>query len=324
MTLSSALGDLNRRLGYQSSPAADVTTRLTAFLNEAQQDVLGEIGGRRLVHGTIPFASVASQPEYGLPPSIARILSIRDTANNRRLQTVPESTYRTMLPNPAASNGTPYAYAPLGRGPMVVALSAVNSIWVISTSAGDVQTCYFELVDATGRVITGSATVNGITNVQLGTSAIITEIRDVYLSTVAVGTVTIRSASGVGTVLSTINIGTTRTVYERIALITTPGGALTYTVDCEVDATDLVNATDEFPVPVRFARVVETRAMTYEYLKAGDQLRYTMVMGEYRRDLGKLNHYLTSGPDQMIIPGSGVQSPSVLPGNWPWDGYGVR
>lgn len=328
MTLSASLLDLYRRLGYQSTPAADVTTRLTAFLCEAQQDVIGEIGGRRLLHGTITFASVASQAEYGLPPSIARVLDIRDTANNRRLQSVPESTYRSMIPNTASSNGTPYAYAPLGRGPMSVAIGTPSTIFAISTSAGDVQTIYFEMIDTTGNVITASAMMNGITGVQLGTSATITEITDVYLASVAIGTVTIRQTSGVGTTLGTINIGKTRTVYQRIGLITTPAGAVTYTVDCEVDATDLVNATDEFPVPVRFARVVETRAMGYEYLKAGDAMRYGIIMaprtGQYWRELGKLNHYLISGPDQMIIPGSGIQSPSVLPGNWPWDGYGVR
>ena len=324
MTLSSALSDLYRRTGFAASPDAVVATRFTSHLNEAQQDVLAKIGGRRLVHGTITFASVANQAEYGLPPSIARVLSIRDTANNRRLQSVPESTYRTMLPSTSAAAGTPYAYAPLGRGPMVQAIATAGTLFVISTSAGDVQILFYEVVDSTGLVISGQVTVNGITGVQLGTSATIVEIRDVYVATLAVGTITIRQTSGVGTIYGTIGIGKTRTVYERIALITTPAGALTYTVDHEWDATDLVNATDEFPVPVRFGSCVKARALCYEYLINGDATRYALMDREYVRELGLLNHYLISGPDQMIIPGSGIQSPSVLPGNWPWDGYGVR
>lgn len=324
MTLTSALADLYRRLGFSSSPDAVVTTRLTSHLNEAQQDVLAKIGGRRLVHGTVPFASVANQAEYGLPPSIARVLSIRDTANNRRLDSIPESTYRIMLPSTSSATGTPYAYAALGRGPMVQAIATAGTLFVISTSAGDVQTLYYEVVDTTGLVITGSVSVNGITGVQLGTSATIAEIRDVYLSSVAVGTVTIRQTSGAGTIIGTIGIGKTRTVYERIALITTPSGALTYAVDYEWDATDLVNATDEFPVPVRFGSAVKARALCYEYLSNGDANRYAMTDREYQRSLGELNHYLVSGPDQLIVPGGNTRSPSILPGGWPWDGYGIR
>lgn len=321
MSLTAALADCYRRLNFQTSPASAVTTRLTAFLNEAQQDIIGEIGGSRLLHGTITFASVASQAEYGLPPTVARPLSVRDTANNRRLEQISESVYRAMLPNPASSSGTSDRYALLGIGPMAIRPTAAAAIFIISDNAGDVQVAQFDMITSAGQRVTGSATVNGITGVQFGTLGTIVEIVDVYLATVAVGTITIRMTSGVGTVLGSIYTGQLRPQYQRIALVTTPAAALTYAVDYEMDATDLVNATDEFPLPPRFRQAVTLGALRKEYAHAGDVLRYELTTREYDRDVKMLRHYLASGPDTLTIPGGGFSSPSNLPGNWPWSGW---
>jgi hypothetical protein len=130
------------------------------------------------------------------------------------------------------------------------------------------------------------------------------------------------SETGGSPVVTVIYPGHLREWYQRIALIETPSAVITYLVEHERDATDLVNASDEFPVPVRFAQAVLARAEAYEHKTRADTTRYTMAMTEYQRRMGLLNSYLTSGPDQVYIPGGQVPAPSVLPSNYPWTGYG--
>lgn len=325
MSLTNALADLYRRLNFQTAPAAAVTTRLTAFLNEAQQDIIGEVGGSRLMHGTITFPSVVNQSEYGLPPSIARVLSIRDTANQRRLTQVSESQYRATLPNTANMTGTPDSYALLGYGSMAIRPTTADKAYAVSSSAADtVPVLYYEAVRASGQVIQGSVTLNGVTAVQFDSLTDIVEISDIYLSAACVGTVSVTQTSGAGPVMSSIYPGDTSENYQRIALIKTPATVLTYTVEYELDAAALVNGTDEFPLPPRFLRCVAYGALMKEYFHLGDVGRYQLSSQGYERELKFLRHYLAAGPDTITVPGGTARAPSILPGNWPWDGYGVR
>lgn len=321
MSLSTALADLYRRLGYATSPATDVATRLTGFLNEAQQDVLGEIGGSRLVHGTIQFASIADQHEYGLPPAIARILSIRDVTNRITLEAVPEAVYRAWVADPSSYTGRPVAYAALGLGFCALKPPSASSIFILSTDAADTtQTLYVRVIQSTGAVTLSSAVLTGTAAINL--AADVVDIAEVYLSAVCAGNVTVRITSGVGTVMTTIYAGNLRHRWQRIALIGTPSSAITYTVEHERDATDLVNASDEFPVPIRFSRAVVTKALCYEYEKLGDAVRWGMMTKRYEIELGQLNSYLASPPDQIYIPNRGRATPSNLPSNYPSSGWG--
>lgn len=323
MSLSSALTSLYGRLKYGSIPATAVTSRLTLYLNKAQQAVLAEIGGTRLVHGTVTFASITSQPEYGLPPSIARVISIRDVSHRLRLGVMGEDEYRSWLADPASDTGTPNAYVALGIGSVSLRPSAADAIFVISDNAADTAVVLnWELVTSAGQTLTGTTTLNGLTGVQLGTLSTIAEIGDIWLTAAAVGTVTIRQTSAVGTVLSTIYPTHSRERFQRVALVPTPSAAVTYTVDCERDALDLVAASDDFPVPVRFADCVEERALMYELADMGDVNRFTITKSEYARMLGLLNDYLVNPPDRVYIPGGQTEQPSNLPGNYATSQFG--
>ena len=86
MNLSALLADVYRRLAFASSPAADVTTRLTAFINETQQEIFGEPGAEFMLNNTGSFASVANQSQYGLPPNISKLKQIRDATTLITLQ----------------------------------------------------------------------------------------------------------------------------------------------------------------------------------------------------------------------------------------------
>jgi hypothetical protein len=113
-----------------------------------------------------------------------------------------------------------------------------------------------------------------------------------YISTAAVGTVTLREDSGSGTVLSTIPIGATYARYRRIAFAPPPAAAITYYIDCERLVTDLVNDTDEPLVPQRFHRLLAIGARAKEYEKQNQVGRSQLAKQEYDKELKKLKFWV--------------------------------
>lgn len=321
MTLTAMLADLYRRFGYQSSPATEVTTRLTAFLNETQREITMEPGFKSLLRTTITFDSVASTPEYLLPGNIAEILSIRDTANRRTLDRISEAEYRRRIADPSANTGLAWAYAPIGLTTAPPSRpSDPSQIFAVSSSAGDTQLLHYEVVQADGNVTTGSVTMNGVTAVSLSSSlTTIVEIADIYLATAAVGVVTILEDSGVGTALGSIKIGQTRQYRWRVALVPTPSSAFTYTVDAERNVTDLAVAADQPQMPERFHYVLVSGARMKEYEFKNDTERYIMARGEYQSHLGQMRAFLASGPNEVIVPGGKPTGISQLGGYYPAD-----
>ena len=85
MTLTAILADIYRRTGYATSPASDVVTRITAFVNEVQRELLSEPGMEYLLNDSVTFGSVADQATYGLTPAVARIKTIREATNRIKL-----------------------------------------------------------------------------------------------------------------------------------------------------------------------------------------------------------------------------------------------
>lgn len=322
MQLGDILADLYRTLNYQSSPASAVTTRLTSYINRSQEDILGDPGHADLLKARITFASVSAQSEYALPPSISRLLSIQDTANLWRLTRVEESYARTVLADPSRQNGTPQSYAEVGRVPFGLRPSTADKVYAVSSSAGDTtQNVKWQVITSTGAIITGSTALNGVTAVQLGTSAAIVDVVDAYLDAVCAGTVTFTQTNGAGATLSTINIGNFREWYLRVMLLPTPASALTYTVDYERHIIPLANPTDEPTLPGRFQRVLIWGALCLEYIHLGDQTRLVMAKREYENELGQINMFLSSPPDQLTIPGRSMTPASNMPAYYPWSGF---
>lgn len=316
MTLSDLLSDCYRRLNYQTAPASAVTTRLTAFLNESIDDILSRAGLSDVLHGTITFASVANQPEYALPGSVARVLMLTDTANQYRLTPLTEDAYRAITPAPLTQTGTPTGYALLGLTPCALRPSDASQLFVKSSDAGDTtQTVKYEVITSAGYRRSGSVALTGTTAVSLNAALTdIVEVTDFYLSAACLGVVSLLEDSGVGTVLSTIGIGITREMFQHLALIATPAAPLTYTLQYELDTRALVNSTDEPALPPRFHRIVGVGARWREYEHLKDERRL-MVEREYLAGIGQLIAYLGTQPDAVIIPGRTLSPPSVL-GPW--------
>ena len=318
MTLSEMRADLYRRFNYAASPATDVTTRLTAFLNETQNEILSEPGMEALRNGSLTFASVANTPQYSLPQAAARVKTIYETTNDHKLWPRDLEWYRAAYPDVAAVTGTPEYFVDLGLTGIAVQPSDASEIFVDSTAAGDTGTAYLEGYRTGGYFRSLSVTMTGTTAVSLG--AAITDfvwLTKFYISAAAVGTVTLHEDASGGTELARIPIGQTFARYRRIALVPTPSAAITYTCDFDYDVPDMSNANDESILPPRFHRLLVLGARSKEYEKQDDQSRKILVDREFEKGLKKLKFYVYSqSVGQPNLRGSrGLERPSQL-GAW--------
>lgn len=319
MTLNDLLADLYRRLGYSSSPDSAVTTRLTAFLNQAQRDVLTEPGMERLLVGHATFASVASTPTYALPPSVARIDKIYDTTNRWALRELLLDQYRTYDPATTTTTGLATHYVDLGFAAVNTQPADASEIFVKSTAAGDTNTAYLEGYRTGGYFAAVSKVMTGVTAVSF--SATLTdfvELTKFYLSAVAVGTVTLQEDAGSGTELARIPIGQTTSRYRKIALWPCPSSAVTYDLDTERDVYDMANATDEPVLPFRFHPMLLDGALTREFTKK-DDTRLMVATREYDRQLKNLKFFLYTNNDYRPVMGrrTAYKRPSTLGGWFP-------
>lgn len=305
MTFAQMKLDVFRRTGYQDTPATAVSTRIGGFINEAQQELLAEKMLAPLLRSEITFTTTASTPTYGLPPTVTRILTVRDTAHRRRLISQTNDWWRFVAPDPTTVTGTPQYYIPLGTRPVASQPSAADKVYAVSTNAGDTtQTLYYEVVRTGGYMQQGSITLNGLTAVQLDTLTDIVAINDWYLSAAAAGQVSLLQTSNVGPTLATLTIGGTHPRYQWIGLYPTPSAVYTYTLEHELDATDLVQDTDE-PVwlPPRMHRLLAVGARKREYEQKADVPRQMAAQAEWDKGVLALKSYVNNPPDQTVVPG---------------------
>lgn len=274
MTLDDLRLDFYRRFGYASSPASEVTTRVTALFNETQAEILSRPGLESLLNGSLTLASVASTPTYGLPQAVARLKHLYEATNDQYLIRRSLDWYRHAYPDPTAVTGTPDSFADLGYVGIAVQPSDASEIFVDSTSASDTGTAYLEGYRTGGYYRSLSVSMTGTTAVSLG--AAITDfvfLTKFYISAAAVGTVTLHEDASGGTELARIPIGQTQARYRRIALAPTPSAVITYTCDFEWDPQNMANANDEPLLPPRFHRLVGVGARRREYEKKDDSRR---------------------------------------------------
>lgn len=192
MTFTQILADLYRRLGYGSTPASEVSTRLTAFVSQTQRQILTSPGLQKLRDGMITFDSVANQALYGLPPIVAKVEHLRDEVNRRPLVERPLTWLRSTDPGLVNIGSPASVYVPLGPQPVIKQPSGPTEIFVVSTDAGDTQMAYLEAVRTGGYPISLSVGLTGITPVSFGVDYVdIIEITKFYLASLAVGTVTL-------------------------------------------------------------------------------------------------------------------------------------
>lgn len=326
MDFSAILSAVYEEAGYQTSPASAVVTRIKRFVNEGVRAVLSEPGLARLADSDSPatFASVASQARYVLPESVNRILRVSERTNDYALDIMSMDWYRKVEPDPTTT-GTPTHVVPIGRVAVATQPADASEIFVKSTSASDTsQIAYIEGIITGGYLRTASVTLTGTTAVTL--SAAITsfiEITDFYLSAAAVGTVTLLEDSGSGTELARITIGATRPRYYALYLWPTPAAAVTYYVDYRRELVDLVNNTDEPPMPTDAHPALVAYAVMREREQKEEPERYVIAKARYDKALSRLKYATQTLGSEIPVSGRrAVVGHSRLGSMYPADRWG--
>ena len=315
MTFNEILADIYRRTSYTTSPPSDVTTRIKAMVNQTHRSLLSHPTLQSLRDDTITFDSTSGTVRYGLPPNIALVQTITERTNRIRLVQMSLDELRYIDPG-LTSSGTSTRYVLHGIQAVAVQPSAAAEIFVKSTSASDTGTAYMEAVRTGGYRVSLSVTMTGTTGVTLGAAYTdIVEVTKFYLSTAAVGTVTLRQTSGSGTVLATIPIGYEFSRYQGIQLWPTPTATITYYVDYMRTIPDLVNNTDEPLLPEDFHWMLSEGAMVHELRNHDDDTRRD-AMAAYDRGLSNLLYRVGSPPDFLPSRGSVQQEMSRVGSNF--------
>lgn len=290
---------LYRKMGYADSPPSEVSIRLKMFLNEIHRRILGLPGMAHLRQSQTTFTTVASTPQYSLPPDVARIIGIRDASNDAVLRGQSWEWYMSQEPDPTSTTGIPEYWAPVGQVAVARQPSAAGRIYVKSTSASDTTLCYIEGTRTGGYPFTASVAMTGSTYAQVGTFTDVVAINNWYLASSAVGTVTLhQDDEGRAEDLAQIAIGHAHARYLRIALWPTPSSALTLTLDYSRDVEDMVDNTDEPLVPRDFAWVLEAGARMLEYERLDDR-RYAAAKADFEKGVRNLKWFVTQQADSL-------------------------
>lgn len=293
-----------RRLAKNATTLDTLTqTRLRDFMNEVQREVLSEPGLRHLADDTQTVASVADQHRYALT-NVSKVYRFYEPTNDRTLQPMSMAEYRARCPDPTAITGTPTHYVFEGYSPIAKHPSDASQLYAISTSAGDTQTVYLEGEITGGLPNSVSATMTGTTAVALSGATTWERVIKFYLSSAAVGNVSLREDNGTGTVLATIGGAQTQQRYWSFYLYPTPSAVVTYSVDFQIHMTDLAQDTDEPRIPSLFHDLVILGAMAKEYEKT-DDTRFDAAYGRYRMRMKDLLYYMASqtlhtGPETAV------------------------
>jgi hypothetical protein len=301
MTFSEILTDIYSRTNKPSSPEAETIARIKRFVNQRHRTLLSTPGIDQFRDSTSSFASVAGTARVALPQALTRINRIFETTNDRRLMEKDLDWLRTV--DPQQTSGTPIAYVPLGYQYVAAQPSDASQIWVKSSSASDVGTAYIQGIRTGGILGSSSVTMTGTTAVQIGSFSDWIEITKFYVSSAAVGSITLHEDSGVGTELAQITIGRTRPYYFVILLWPTPSAVTTYYFDFTREILDLVNDTDEPYLPTDYHDLLSIGGRMDEYEKMDDS-RHATAKADYKTKYDSLQFFIHGRGSERLIPRS--------------------
>jgi hypothetical protein len=241
------------RLEYDSSVvAAIVTTRLNAYMNEAQRWILTQKGCSQMRRMVLPFVCIANQPMISLPQPVAKIWTIQDRVNLKLLDEISLLDLRTSDPGLSISSSFPYAYvlhnvaAVTEREPAAACALAFNSTSAADTAPKRVNV---EGYTNTGEYFTESVNLNGVASVTTTRNTILSVTRFTLSSAAALSTATgivsMFENSSASNLLSRIFAGRNSARYTRIQLYPTPTTANTYYADVDLHIEDMAAVYDE-------------------------------------------------------------------------------
>lgn len=306
MTLNELEQDVYRRTNKNTSSVDTATqTRIRAFLNQRHRELLTLPDCQQLRDIVLSFATVANQAQYVLPQALARVHRMWDAADEQTLSERPITWYRAVAPDPTVQTGDPEVFCVLGQTRVAKQPSDASAIFIDSTSASDTGTARIEGVITGGYRQSASVTMTGTAAVQIGSLSSWIQIDNVYLSTAAVGTVTLHEDASGGTELANIPIGSTMPRYWSFYLWPTPSSVKTISVEGAREVSDMAQSTDEPLLPVDFHRLLVYGACADECLKLDDS-RYQAFKGEWAQGVADLKYWLHARASYR--PGAGVPS----------------
>ncbi len=313
-------------LNYQPNPSPIVVTRIKRWANEAHSHVLRLPGLTGLRQGTVQFSSEANRGYYGLPQVFERIDAIVQQSNNVRLALRTRDWFRSVDPG-ERSNGNPYVYVPEGLQ-QAFRQPDETGVWVVSDDATDTA----QVVRLVGIRENGdqhqqvSATLNGLTRVQVGTITNYVWIQKWDVSSTCAGTVRLYDAAVLGNELARLPVNRTAVQYEGIRLWPTPSAALDYVADGQLLIPQLVNDDDVPMLPDSYHDMLPCYVRFREYKKSGDATRASMEQSEWLNWIARLQAFIEYTPDYRPVAGT-VNNDNFRwnnLGSWfPADGWGV-
>ena len=251
------------KLQVSRTQTGTLNDQIGGFVNQWHRDMLTQPVFRGFRKTELTEASVASQWRYGT--KLLEIEHITERTNDRRLIKRTESWWRRNFPDPTEDTGDPEYWVPLGQTRIRKRPADASELFAISSSASDTNTISVEVVRSNGEVSLLSVSMTGVTGVSLDTGITdVVDVLDVYLSAVAVGTVSLREDSGVGTVLSEIAIGETKPRYTQFVLVPTPSSVLTFFLNGVSRMHDMVDNLDE-PLIYEDFHDILVKGGVYEY-----------------------------------------------------------
>lgn len=299
MTRADLLSAWYADCNHPASPAAAVTTRAATYMNEGMRRVLGTPGLThfRTSDSTFALTATASQARYVVPESVERIRMIQNRTNNIVLQEMTLEQYRRIEPDPTEISSTPSHYVPIGRVAVAVQPSNASRLFVDSTSASDTANALVEGYITGGYMRQVTKAMTGTTGVDVDTTITTwVEVTDFYVSSAAVGTITLLEDSESGTELARITIGASRPRYFGFYLWPTPSAADSYVIDFDRRVVDLSNNTDEPPWSENYHWIVLAYMRAREYEKT-ENTRYQEAMREFDRGLRELRAFTQNTPN---------------------------
>lgn len=318
MNFKEIVDDALDKCDYDSTLASSLPrTRFKRLVNQWHRQILSRPEFSRLRDSTITFATVASQAQYGLPPSIARINRIYDSAtNNPRLT---ERTLDWLRDDTRAdlNTGTPRAYVPIGLRP-ITRLPVSTGIWAVSDNAADTtQAIRMDAIRSGGYAFqAGPSTLTGLTRVQIGSRTDYVDVQKLYLSAACVGDMSIYDAAVAGNLLAVIPIGKLFSQYFVVQLWQTPSSVITYTVEHQVKVFEMVQDFDEPLFPEDFGQVLSMACKYEEMLKKEKGGLAQIYKNEQLEvEISRMLDWLVNHPDYVVVPDDGRGRRSIQGSN---------
>lgn len=323
MTFLELQRDVWRRTNKPATPDTETQDRIKAFINQRHRTLMATPGMDEFRRAEGTFTSVVDVARVALPQALARIESLFQTdPNNWRLTEKSIDWLRSV--NPQQNSGTPQIYVPKGYEYVAKQPVDASAVFVKSSSASDTGTVYVQGVRTGGIIGSAQVAMTGVTAVQIGSFTDWIQIDKVYLSTAAVGSVTLHEDSGIGTELAQVSIGRYRPYYFVILLWPTPAEVQTYSFDYQREILDMVQDTDEPYLPNDYHDLLSIGGRMDEYEKM-DDTRFTTAQREYNTRAKSLQYFIHGRPSERLIPKSttGRIGYSDLGGNFPADYWAI-